>query len=292
MFRWLISLFIALLFFTAPSRAVSPADTSGKSLLWQISGKDLVKPSYLFGTIHMICPDDYIWSTKMQQAFSKADDICFEMDLDDPAVMMTIATGMLDNSGKTLQDYFSAADYKKLSAYIKDSLGLTIEMFSTMKPMILPMIFTGKSAYCDIPVSYEEKLTQSAKEQKKDIAGIETPEEQIAVLNSMPVDSVVKEVMDIVNGVEQENDSLFGQLMTAYKTQDLPTLYELMHRSKDLENEMGAFLDDRNIKWIPRMIDMMDKRSMFFAVGAGHLWGEKGVIHLLRAEGYIVTPVR
>jgi hypothetical protein len=292
MFRQCVVILFTLLSFTANCRAATLPDSSDRSLLWQISGKDLDKPSYLFGTIHMICPDDYIWTPKMQQSFSEADEVCFEMDLDDPAVMMTIATGMLDNSGKTLRDYFSPADYKKLSTYIRDSLGLTIEMFSTMKPMILPMIFTGKSAYCATPVSYEEKLTQSAKEGKKDIAGLETPEEQIAVLNNMPVDSVVKEVMDVVNGVQQEDDSLFGQLITAYTSQDLPMLYELMHRSADLRNEMGAFLDDRNIKWIPRMIDMMDKRSLFFAVGAGHLWGEKGVIQLLREEGYTVTPVR
>ncbi|MBS7321171.1 MAG: TraB/GumN family protein, partial [Myroides sp.] len=31
-----------------------------KSLLWEISGKGLEKPSYVFGTIHMICQEDYI----------------------------------------------------------------------------------------------------------------------------------------------------------------------------------------------------------------------------------------
>jgi uncharacterized protein YbaP (TraB family) len=40
------------------------------------------------------------------------------------------------------------------------------------------------------------------------------------------------------------------------------------------------------------MKDKMNKRSMFFAVGAGHLCGEKGVIHLLREAGYTVEAVR
>lgn len=227
----------------------------------------------------------------MQQAFQKAQEICFEMDMDDPAVMMTIAMGLMDNSGKTLEDYFKPEDYKKLSNYIRDTLGMSISMLESMKPTILPIIFTGKSSHCKTTVSYEEKLMDAARKAKKNIVGMEKPEEQIELFNKLPTDSVIKEVMDMVNGIDQE-DTTYNKMINAYKTQDLPALDDLINRSKELDDNMTAFVDERNIKWIPRMVDMMDQKSMFFAVGAGHLWGENGIINLLRKEGYAVKPLR
>ena len=276
MMRPFSAILLLLLIVTGKSGIATAQAASGdKSLLWQVSGKGLDKPSYIFGTIHLICSSDYIWTSKMQQAFQKAQEICFEMDMDDPAVMMTIAMGLMDNSGKTLEDYFKPEDYKKLSNYIRDTLGMSISMLESMKPTILP----------------EEKLMDAARKAKKNIVGMEKPEEQIELFNKLPTDSVIKEVMDMVNGIDQE-DTTYNKMINAYKTQDLPALDDLINRSKELDDNMTAFVDERNIKWIPRMVDMMDQKSMFFAVGAGHLWGENGIINLLRKEGYAVKPLR
>jgi uncharacterized protein YbaP (TraB family) len=40
------------------------------------------------------------------------------------------------------------------------------------------------------------------------------------------------------------------------------------------------------------MEEAMKAQPAFFAVGAGHLAGDKGVINLLRKQGYTVTPVK
>lgn len=275
----------------ADTNAKSPSTVSNKSLLWKISGKDLNKPSYLFGTIHIICPEDYLWTKKMEDALAKAEEVCFEMDMDAPAVMMSVATGLIDPSGKTLKDYFGEEDYKKVAKYMQDTLGISIMMFNTMRPTILPVIFSGKSSHCDLTVSYEDKIMQTAKVAGKNIQGLENPEEQIALLNTLPVDSVIKDIMDIVNGTKFE-DTNYAKLIAAYKSQDVVALHDLINTSHDLGENEAIFIDERNIKWVPRMIEMMDQKSMFFAVGAGHLWGENGVINLLRKEGYIVTPVK
>src|ERR1700744_1666000 len=76
------------------------------SLLWRISGKGLDKPSYLFGTMHLICADDFIWTSKMRESLEKSKKVCFEMDLDDPKTMMDVAAGMMDKDGKKLSSYF------------------------------------------------------------------------------------------------------------------------------------------------------------------------------------------
>ena len=40
------------------------------------------------------------------------------------------------------------------------------------------------------------------------------------------------------------------------------------------------------------MEERMEQKPVFFAVGAGHLPGENGIIQLLRNHGYKVTPVK
>lgn len=284
-------LFLSLLTGYVQSCAQPSNDKMNKSLLWKISGKDLVKPSYLFGTIHVVCPENYIWTDKMEAAFKKCDEVCFEMDMDDPVVMLSVSEGLKDNSGKTLKDYFTPEDYAKLSTYMRDSLGMSIMMFNTMRPAILPFIFSGKSSHCEVSISYEDTLMKAAHSAGKDVKGLENPEEQIALFNILPADSVIKDVMNIVNGVKQE-DTNYHKLIAAYTSQDIPALYEMIRATNDLGSNADAFIDERNIKWVPRMVDMMDQKSMFFAVGAGHLWGDNGVINLLKKEGYTVSPVK
>ena len=40
-----------------------------------------------------------------------------------------------------------------------------------------------------------------------------------------------------------------------------------------------------------RAIRIINENKTFIAVGAAHLYGEKGMIALLKKEGYILTPL-
>jgi uncharacterized protein YbaP (TraB family) len=51
------------------------------------------------------------------------------------------------------------------------------------------------------------------------------------------------------------------------------------------------FIDERNVTWVKKMIPMISSQSILFALGAGHLGGENGVLNLLRKEGYTLTPI-
>ena len=58
------------------------------SLLWEITGKDLKQPSYLFGTIHIICKEDFFLPATVTEKFTKADKVFLEMDMDDPMMIL------------------------------------------------------------------------------------------------------------------------------------------------------------------------------------------------------------
>jgi uncharacterized protein len=264
-----------------------------KSLLWQVSGNGLKKPSYIFGTIHMICKDDYFWTDAMKQSFAKSDKVCLEMDMDDMNVMMSVTSGMMDKTGKKLSDYFTADQYKRLSKYVKDSLGMEISMFEMMKPVVLQTLMASRGTYCEDAVSYEEHIMKSAQEASKEILGLESPEDQLKVLESIPVDSVIKSVMEAVGagGANEEREE-YAQLVSTYKAQDIAGLHKMIVASGEFGGETDVFIDDRNKKWIGPMKGMMNKSSVFFAVGAGHLSGQNGVINLLKNSGYKVEPLK
>lgn len=274
--------------------AQQKATTKDNSLLWRVSGKHLAKPSFLFGTMHLICADDYVWTVKMKETLEKSEKVCFEMALDDPSIMMQVAAGMIDNSGKKLKDYFTPEQYETVSRFLKDTIGMDIALFEQMKPIMLESVISTNGGFnCDNPRSYEDSIMKTAKDAKKEILGLEDPKEQIETLETIPVDSVITELLEeIENRNANAKDSEYLNLIKAYKQQNLAELYTMLTTTKGLKDEMDKFLDARNKKWIPRMEDKMSHASVFFAVGAGHLWGPNGVISLLRKKGYTVEPYK
>lgn len=264
---------------------------NNKSLLWKISSPQLKKPSYLFGTIHLICPADLTWTEVMKKSFLETDKVCLEMDMDDPSLMMEIAVGMLDNSGKELKDYFSDSEYRQISVFIHDSLHMDVSMFQKLKPAALQTLYATRTVDCEAPIAYESMLTDEAKRQQKEVVGLETASDQLALFNNLPTDSVARELVEMTNSMQAEREK-YKNLIRLYKKQDLPALYHYIENAEATGANLNDFLDVRNEKWIKRMVEMMDEGSVFFAVGAGHLWGEKGLISLLKKEGYKVVPVK
>lgn len=261
-----------------------------QSLLWRISGNGLATPSYLFGTIHLICPEDYLWTDKMKQSLSACDKVCFEMDLDDTKLMMSASEGFIATDGRKLKDYYSPEQYLQLKKFVKDSIGMDIGMLQQMKPIALESIISMKTTKCINPVSYEETIMKTAKETEKEILGLEDPSEQIGALDSMSSDSVAKEVFEEIRDFVK-NKKEYNDMVTAYKRQQLTVLYDKITTVKGQGDDMRVLLDDRNKRWIDRMRIKMTKNSIFFAVGAGHLPGKTGVINLLRSAGYKVEAV-
>ncbi len=264
---------------------------ANRSLLWKITGNDMKTPSYLFGTMHLICKEDYVWTAAMKKSLNAVKEICFEMDMDDPYLMTEAAKGMMDYSGKTLRDYFSEEEYSLLEHYFADSLGVNISLFAGLKPAALVSLVAQNGLACADMISYEAVLMEEAKNRNIDITGLEHPEEQIALLDSLPVDTIIREVMRMIQG-NLPNRNEYAYLVAAYKKQDVAALYQLITEAEQNKISLNSFLDERNTKWIERMEERMDQQPVFFAVGAGHLWGANGVINLLRQKGYKVAAVR
>ncbi|MFN4146975.1 MAG: TraB/GumN family protein [Runella sp.] len=260
------------------------------SLLWEISGNGLSQPSYLYGTIHLICPNDYFLTDSTRWAVERSEQIYLELDMDDPTLLLKIPQMMMLQNGLKIKDLLSPNDYQILDDYFQRK-GMNINMMESTKPFALMSLMYMTLLNCP-PQSYEANFMQMATQAKKEILGLETVEFQMGVFDSIPY---AKQAAMLVEMARESQKSVneFELMVQAYKNQDLAQLYKMLQESpSNFEGYEDVLLARRNQAWIPVMYKAMQSKPTFFAVGAGHLEGQKGVIALLRKEGFRVRAMR
>jgi uncharacterized protein len=268
--------------------------TNPNTLLWKISGKGLERPSYLFGTIHMLCADDAVLSPNMKKAIRDADEIYLEVDLDNMMEMLSVMSKMKMNGDTTLQDLLSKEDYEKVKNYFEEkSSMIPFSMLETFKPIMAASTIEQNELPCDNKTAMEQVIMQEAKENDKDIKGLETMGYQAGLLDSIPYKLQAEQLLEYINGKRSASDDKeMKELMQAYNEQDLHKLEQLMLKSEaGISSFTDILLYNRNRNWVKKLNGLLPKKSLVIAVGAGHLPGDQGVINLLKKEGYTVEPV-
>lgn len=283
-------LVLALAFCIHPIHAqgILKTNVEGNTLLWEISGNGLAKPSFLFGTFHLLCRDDINFSAVLRKAVASCDEVYLELDMDDPALLMQGFMLMSMKDGKKLKDLYTAEQYKRVSDYFKDSIKMSLALFGSMKPEFLMALLYPKLMPCNTVSSVEEEIMKLAKSDSKKINGLETMAMQAAVFDSIPYETQAKELLKAIDSLETAKAN-FELLLKAYLKQDLDGLEKMMMSPEfGIELNQDLLLDNRNKNWVIQLNTIMKKKAVFVAVGAGHLVSKNGLIALLSAAGYTV----
>ena len=267
------------------------------SLLWKIE-KDDVQPSYLFGTIHMIEKDEYFFTSEMEAALKTAKELVLEIDLEDAMDMgsqIALLQKALMTGDTTLKDLVSDADYNLVKAHFEE-MGIPFFLFEKVKPMFLTIfasddMFSGGALNMDEVKSYELELIEKAKSQNMPVDGLETVEYQMSIFDSIPYRAQAEMLVNSISS-DSDEEGVMDTLIYYYKLQDLTKLDELLNSDPTTNEYRNVLLDNRNANWIPIISEKVKIQPTFFAVGAGHLGGEHGVINLLRNRGFKLTPVK
>ncbi|MFN8295901.1 MAG: TraB/GumN family protein [Chitinophagales bacterium] len=264
---------------------------TNNSLLWQISGNGLIKPSYLYGTIHIISRNDFFLGKNVSKKLTKSEELIMETDLNKMDIVALTKLSTLD-SGKIIKDYMSDSNYTILQSFMEDSIGIkknTFEQFyAKLKPFYLEQLifFTYLGQEKE---SYEEVFKKVAEDKKIPQTGLETFEEQLLFLEEIPLDLQLKSIVKTIKNYSSETKKL-DELIKDYKEQNLSSLTKAFEEDED-PIWKDKLLNKRNNNWIPKLNTLLQLKSCFIAVGAGHLGGENGLINLLRKQGYTVEPV-
>jgi uncharacterized protein len=280
---------------TTQKLVLSPKTEVGKTenaLLWKISGGGLEKPSFLLGTIHLIPKKDFAIPTAVRKAMSETKCLTTEIDLAKMfglGAMFSMLTKINMKGGVTLKSLLSAEEYQLVQAKMAEK-GLPMTMFERMKPMFSSMMIGQEDVQSSATTSVEMEIYEVAKKQKLKTDGLESVDYQISIFDSIPYKDQAKMLVDAVKSGDSGSEE-FDKMVDLYKNQDIA---EMANLAVGAENERfnDLLLNNRNRNWIEPMGAQMLKRPTFFAVGAGHLGGEKGVVRRLRLAGWTVEPIK
>lgn len=271
-------------------------DTLPNALLWKIEGNGLNKSSYLFGTIHIIPKEDYFLPAGFEKAFSETENVVFEIDMaemNDMSSLMGLMGSLMMNNGMSLDQLLTTEEYSKVSEYFEE-MGLPIFLLNRVKPMFLSVLTELNMDMTDIQsdmlVSYENEIFEMAKKENKTTGGLESMEFQLSLFDSIPYQDQAKMLVDAIQNLDAPEEA-YDQTNDMYKDQNIQGMVEMINSDEGIGGFENLLLDNRNKAWIPIMESIMQTKSSFFAVGAGHLAGPSGVISLLRSKGYKLTPV-
>lgn len=272
------------------------------ALLWKVSGNDLDQVSYVFGTIHLIKSESFFYPKGTLKAFEEVNEVFFEIDMNemsDMSKMMGLMDKLYMPDGQSLNTLLSDEDYQLVTAHFK-KMGLPIFMFERMKPMFLTVFASEDMDFGGMMSpgsnnaqvkSYEFEFLELAKTMNKNVSGLETIEFQMSIFDRIPYKDQAQMLVESIKSSDDENNQM-EEITRIYISQDIDAMVNMMDdESMGVGEYEDILLKERNENWIPIMETQMKQESTFFAVGAGHLGGKNGVINLLKAAGYTLTPV-
>lgn len=265
----------------------SIAQAQDKGVFWEISGNGLSKPSYLFGTIHLICEEEFHLAKEVEVKLKESKVLILEVDMDDPALALFMLSKMHNEGGETITDFLTKQEYEHIRVLLMERTGMDIGMLKSMRPFMLMSLIYPNLLECETK-SYENELMRIAKSNQMEVKGLESVNDQLSVFDQIPLKDQYRSFYEYADNLEKGRDE-FKELIEAYIGEDIGMLVQMVADSPEYRDYQDILLDNRNRNWVDPMGELMKDGPVFFAVGAGHLGGEQGLIQLLKYEGYKVT---
>lgn len=270
-----------------------------EGLFWKIE-KDGEYVGHIFGTLHM--NDERIGDLHSKVAKVLDDSKSFAMESfpsdhywNPYQGGQLIKHDMVLPKGESLDQLVGEETYARIEEVLS-GLGMKPEFIKTLRPWAAMRSFAVRAKSNKAILDYE--LLDRAASQKKELYQVESIEEFIVTLQEMPIDAQVALLKFTVASYADMYD-IIDDMLDAYLQQDLKSMYEISTRfiPRDPVNEqwraiyLRHVIEIRNIVMEHYMRKPMREKETFIAVGAVHLYGEKGVLALIEKDGYTVSRV-
>jgi len=270
-----------------------------ESIFWKIEHPDIKKPSYLFGTYHLInngfLDKD---AKKVAKVYNKATTIVVESlsgeEGEDEALARHIFT---DTS---LAKCLSPKDYRLVDSIFYLRIGDSLSAYDNFQPMIISIIIGVEyhNQYLKDNGNYEGEpidlyIQNTGQANALEVVGLESADESF----SYAIDSIslTDQLQMLVDACIHDSAMyrIAGKMYETYRANDMKGLLEITDYYNTLIEDLGVdfMTSGRNLLWLPRLEKQLQKGNVFVAVGSLHFSGEKGLINLLREKGYVLTPL-
>lgn len=262
-----------------------------QGLLWEISGKQLPKPSYLFGTMHVSSKLAFHLSDSFYHCIRNSDIVALETD---PRQLQEdfSKSKMLRLSSRYLNDLGSGAmspDAFTISAYAD-----LVRTGLTYRPeMINHLLYRSFAAQEDFEEDtfLDMYIYQVGSKLGKKATGVESFEESERLMLESYRDAANDRKAKKNNRPAENPQQARIKLNDAYRRGDLDMLDSISTDQYASPVFLEKFLYKRNENMFHAIDSIIRQGSLFAGVGAAHLPGERGLIEMLRKAGYTVRPV-
>lgn len=257
-----------------------------KSLLWEISGNGLEKPSYLYGTMHVSAKIAFRLDDVFFKALNGADIVALETD---PSTWL----GHYNAEGR-YSNYFSPWNYRQAGFY-KDAFKVDNPKKETVgglmsfdNNLLNGILYRSSSQMQDFQEDtyLDMFIYQAGTKQQKTIVALEDLDES-QMLVDIASENSRKDKPEVWLQKLLVDDNYYSIMQEAYRTRNI-NLLDSLDKGLHTTHYMEHMLYKRNYNMVKVMDSIMQNASVFSAIGAAHLPGQEGVIHLLRKKGYTV----
>lgn len=283
---------LALLLATpAMAEAAAPAGPA----MWKVADEDTT--IYLFGTVHVL-PDGTNWFTPgIEAALDSSDSLVTEIasgpETDARMQQLLGELGTLP-PGTTVRSLMTEEDRANYEAALT-GLGVPVNALDSYEPWfasislsILPLILQGYK----VDQGVEQVLEAEANESMQR-AALETIEFQLSIFDSGSMEDQLAYLAAAAEAVDEVKPML-DAMVAEWLEGDADGLATIMNEGLAETPALAeALLYDRNANWAEWIDKRLDQPgTVFVAVGAGHLAGERSVQDYLGQRGIAVDRVQ
>lgn len=262
--------------------------------LWKVSDGDTT--IYLFGTVHALPPTIDWYDGEIGEALAASQELVTEIPrgaVEDPAAQQMIGMRAVLPAGQSMRDFLKPAEratYEKAMAKLDlpvDSFDRFEPWFAGMTLSVLPLLKRGYASESGVEKVIE---TKSAPTVQRD--ALETLDQQIDMFDQLPMKSQVAFLVSTAENIDSVVPNM-DAMVTEWIDGDADELARIMNKGLTDKTLADTLLYSRNRKWAEWIATRMDKPgTVFLAVGAGHLAGQKSVQQMLRKHGLTVVRVQ
>lgn len=279
-------------------------NTASKGLVWKVSGGKA--DVYVLGSIHVGDISLYPLDNLVQEAYNSADFLAVEANIvQDQAGIQYMAEKAVYTDGSTLEQHVSAETYK-LFADRMSEYGYGAEVYSTLKPwyaaLLLQNLSLAEATTYTSSFGLDVYFLGEAQQTGKSVLEVEGIKFQVDMFDSFSAELQESFLLSMLAGQDEttaaeENAALQAEIlntmMAYWKAGDAAQFSDLIIRSTETELEASefnqVFWDERNhhmYETIKQYLADAEGNRYFVVVGAGHLFGETGVLKELEKAGY------
>jgi uncharacterized protein YbaP (TraB family) len=278
---------IAMTALAVPSHATAARFDRG--LLWRVD-KPGSAPSHVYGTIHVADARLAELPPLVRERFERAKSLMLEF-VPDPYSRERFLEAAMFLDRQTLTEKIGPDDFERAVEQLQP-IGLPREVVNKLKPWgVLLNLRNPKRAEHGAPL--DSQLLELARARRLPLDQIEGVEEQIFTFDEFPMESQVALLKHSL-AHRAELAELAERTLDAYLAGDLAGIWRLRERFVARHPQIAAHqavmtkrvVHDRSVVMALRMQRHLRRGAAFVALGALHLYGEKGVLALLEADGY------